>query len=180
MTEAESKKEFLLLPNYKNEFPPVNIDVVYVFSGVEKHRLVGSSLDRLQAGVKLWRRLKHRQRKSPIFLFQGSRKWLNPVKKAFANKMFDIPKKYLRLELQTVWDSTLDQFQKIPPDLESQKNWVIVTSPWHIPRVKRYAQKYWTDKLVYYWSSPLRPEEFAKYFPMEIEKIIAYAKKGNL
>ena len=52
--------------------PPVNIDVVYVFSGVEKHQLIGSSKDRLETGIKFGRILQETGF-PPIFLFQGSK-----------------------------------------------------------------------------------------------------------
>lgn len=180
MIELELKKEFLLLSSYKNKLPPVNIDVVYVFSGVEKNRLIGSSFNRLKTGVKIWEKLSKIQKQPPIFLFQGSSEWYLPVKQAFDNNRFNIPKPFLRLELVKTWVNTLDQFLQIPAGLKKLKNWLIVTSPWHIPRVKRYARKHWPNKLVYYWSSSVKPKEFVKYFPLEIKKIIAYAKKGDL
>ena len=141
MTKDKLIKEFLLLTNYKNEFPPVNIDVVYVFSGVEKHQLIGSSKDRLETGIKVWREFSKKQVFPPIFLFQGSSDWLIPVKTAFASRHFDIPKRYLRFELVESWKSTLDQFLQIPENLKSKKNWLIVTSSWHIPRASKCTLK---------------------------------------
>lgn len=163
-----------------NKLPKTTIDVVYVFSGVEKHRLVGSSKDRLQSGVKVWQKIAKTQNPPPIFLFQGSNDWLDPVKAAFAAGRFGIPKRYLRLKLVKSWKSTLDQFLQIPNDLKSKKNWLIVTSPWHLPRVRRYRAKYWPDKKVFYWTSPYRKSEFNRYQKAEIAKIIRYTQTGDL
>lgn len=180
MTKDELIKEFLLLSNHKNEFPTVNINVVYVFSGVEKNRLVGSSLDRLKAGIEIWEKLSVTQNQPPIFLFRGSTEWYFPVKNAFDKHRFGIPKRYLRLELVKSWKSTLDQFLQIPGNLSQNKNWLIVTSPWHLPRVRRYRTKYWPDKKVFYWTSPYRKSEFDRYQKSEITKIIRYAQAGDL
>lgn len=163
-----------------NKLPKTAIDVVYVFSGVEKNRLIGSSKDRLETGVKVWKQLSKKQVSPPIFLFQGNSEWYLPVKNAFDKHLFGIPKRYLRLELVKSWISTLDQFRQIPPDLKPKKNWLIVTSPWHLPRVRRYAVKYWPDKRIFYWSSPVNLKEFKKYAPLEIKKILAYTKKGDI
>lgn len=163
-----------------NKLPKTAIDVVYVFSGVEKHRLIGSSKDRLEAGVKVWQKLAINQNPSPIFLFQGSSEWYLPVKGAFDKDQFSIPNQYLRLELVKSWKSTLDQFRKIPPDLKNKRVWLIVTSPWHLSRVRRYVEKWWPKKNVYYWASPYRKDEFRRYMSIEIKKIIEYAKNGDL
>lgn len=180
MIKGELKREFLLLSNHKNESPPVNIDVVYVFSGVEKKRLIGSSLNRLKTGIEIWEKLSVTQNQPPIFLFQGSSDWLIPVKTAFASRHFDIPKRYLRLEMVKLWKSTLDQFLQIPKDLKSKMNWLIVTSPWHLPRVRRYSAKYWPDKKVFNWTSPYRKSEFDRYQKAEIAKIIRYTQTDDL
>lgn len=172
--------EFHALIGAKNKLPKDKIDIVYVFSGVEKHRLVGSSKDRLETGVKVWKELEKKQVSPPVFLFQGSNEWYFPVKNVFDKHRFGIPKRYLRLELVKSWKSTLDQFLQIPNDLKSKKNWLIVTSPWHLPRVRRYRAKYWPDKKSFYWTSPYRKSEFDRYQKSEIAKIILYSKKGYL
>lgn len=180
MIGAKLKKEFLLLTNYKNEFPPVNIDVVYVFSGVEKHQLIGSSKNRLETGVKIWKELSRKQISPPIFLFQGSNEWYLPVKNVFGKHRFGISKRYLRLELVKSWKSTLDQFLQIPTDLKSLKNWLIVTSFWHLPRTKHYAKKWWTEQSVYYWATPFDKNELNHYMTSEINKIIKYSRIKHL
>lgn len=164
----------------KNKLPKDKIDIVYVFSGVEKHRLIGSSKDRLETGVKVWKKLAEKQSSPPIFLFQGSNDWLIPVKKAFEKKLFNVTEQFLRLELIKSWKNTLDQFLQIPNDLKSKKNWLIVTSPWHLPRVRRYKDKHWSDKKVFYWTSPYRKSEFDRYQKAEIAKIIRYAQTHDL
>lgn len=172
--------EFHALIGVKNKLPKAEIDIIYVFSGVEKHRLIGSSKDRLEAGVKVWKELEKKQVSPPIFLFQGSSEWYLPVKNSFGKHRFNIPSPFLRLELVKSWKSTLDQFLQIPEDLKQKKNWLIVTSPWHIPRVRRYKAKYWPDKKVFYWTSPYTKSEFDRYQKDEIAKIIHYAQAGDL
>lgn len=180
MTEVELKKEFLSLSNYENELPQNKIDAVYVFSGVEKNRLIGSSLDRLKAGIEIWKKLSVTQKRPPIFLFQGSAEWYYPVKQAFDKGQFYIPGSFLRLELVKSWKSTLDQFLQIPVDLKLAKNWLIVTSPWHLPRTRRYSVKYWPDKKIFYWGSAYKKSEFDRYRKSEADKIIRYTQSGDL
>lgn len=180
MTNDELKKEFLLLSNHKNEIPAINIDTVYVFSGVEKNRLIGSSLDRLKTGIEIWEKLSVIQERPPIFLFQGSAEWYYPVKQAFDKGRFYIPGPFLRLELVKSWKSTLDQFLQIPADIKLAKNWLIVTSPWHLPRTRRYSVKYWPDKKIFYWGSTYKKSEFDHCRESEIVKIIRYTQSGDL
>lgn len=180
MTEVELKKEFLSLSNYENELPQNKIDAVYVFSGVEKNRLIGSSLDRLKAGIEIWEKLSVTQKRPPIFLFQGSAEWYYPVKQTFDKGQFYIPDPFLRLELVKSWKSTLDQFLQIPTDLKSLKNWLIVTSFWHLPRTKHYAKKWWTEQSVYYWATPFDKNELNHYMTSEINKIIKYSRIKHL
>lgn len=176
----ELKKEFKAIIGWKNILPSTLIDIVYVFSGMEKHRLTGSSKDRLETGVKVWHQLAKNQNPPPIFLFQGSNDWLTPVKAAFAASRFDIPKRYLRLKMVKSWKSTLDQFLQIPTDLKSLKNWLIVTSFWHLPRTKRYAKRWWTEQSVYYWTTPFNKNELNRYMASEINKIIRYSRIKHL
>jgi len=180
MTEIELKKEFLSLSNYENKLPQIKIDVIYIFSGVEKNRLVGSSLDRLKTGVKIWKELSLIQSQPPIFLFQGSPEWYLPVKQSFDNGRFNIPKQFIRLELAKTWRNTLDQFMQIPMDLKELKNWLIVTSFWHLPRTKRYAKKWWGDKSVYYWPTEFNKTKLNIFMPSEMNKIIKYSKIKHL
>lgn len=172
------QKEFFSIS--KNKLPHQPIEVVYVFSGEEKKRLIGSSLDRLKTGVEIWERLSKKQDLPPIFLFQGSSEWYTPVNQAFDSGLFRIPDSFLRLELIKTWRNTLDQFLQIPIDLIELKQWLIITSPWHLPRTKRYSQKWWPRRQTSYWTSPYRKTEFKRYMPTEIKKIIEYAKTGDL
>lgn len=172
-------KEFERLRHRRNWLPRFHIDVVYVMSGPEWGTLGPIARTRLEAAIDVYQRLKKRQR-APLVLCQGNNDQLIPIRDAFERGAFPIDRSSLRLEYVPIWRHTLDQFTSLPADLFSKGHWLLITSFWHLPRVRRYALKHWPEKLVSFWTTRFQQEEYDRFVNSEIDKILLYSQRGDL
>ena len=161
-------------------------DVVWVLSGYDTGWEKGSDTRRrLEWGIRLAKKIhKVQGSKLPQVYISGYDQHNQNLKKwrseDFFEEKYSFPKKNLIVGPQEHIRHTGDQFALFPRTfLKGDKKIVIVSDAYHLPRVRRYVEKYFphqTYRFVFYPATPLTMS--ADDIRRELQKIITYSRKG--
>jgi len=149
------------------------LDAVIVLSADETN-VIGETKQRIDEGLKLFKRVP----KNCVFMYLGVKAGKKPFIDYVKNN-YDINRFMVFASRKE--SSTKTQIKDFAKFMERGKfkKIVIVTSAYHIPRVKRYVKRYISERIaVYFWPSR-KISMHKKEIETEINKIINYSKKGE-
>ena len=166
--------------------PQKDWGLLWVLSGYDTSwNAYSDTRRRLEEGMRLGKKIaKINGRKFPVLYVSGYDEHNTNLKQWHAEDVFEkeyaFPKNNLRIGPQEHIRHTGDQFELFPRRfLKGNKKIVIVTDAYHIPRVRRYVEKFFPaqrEQFVFYPAQPIAmsPADVKR----ETKKIIGYSKKG--
>lgn len=165
----------LLVEFYSLKFDPAFkklFDAIVVLSA-EEVELIGENKKRLQQALTL---LKD-QKKNPILIFLGTKTHDKYFNHFVRNKV----KKFISISNRKE-ASTKTQIKDLVDYLKKHlyKKVLIVSHAYHIPRIRRYCQKYIPSSIHYDFCPVGNIAEQEKQIRIEIKKIIKYKAQGHL
>lgn len=151
-----------------------SFDSVAVFSA-EEVSLSGENGERIREGLELTKEIK-----ASKFIFLGTKTHNQNLKKYLGPKKYSF--EIIYVSSSRTYASTRTEILDFAKYLTKKplSTLLIVTHAYHIPRSKRYFEKYIPKSLNYdFWPiGKIKTQQ--KQVEKEIEKIIKYSSKGNL
>ncbi len=164
------RKEFESIPSRIK--PSAKPDAVVVLSA-EENEVIGENKDRIDQAIKLAKKFKAR------LIYLGTQGHNLSFRKYLDQRNFDIN---IALPVVRQEASTKTQIQDLARFLNKNflRDLVILSSSYHIPRIKRYCVNYLNKsiKTSFLGVGKIKEQQLQK--ELEIKKLIRYSQKGDL
>ncbi|MEK7665058.1 MAG: ElyC/SanA/YdcF family protein [Patescibacteria group bacterium] len=187
--KEETFQEIKKIIKQKNPVAKKDWDLIIILSGPQesiadilKNNKRNEDKDRFETALKVAKQVAKKRKERPIVYYNGSDEQNDNlrglIKKGFLQR-YDFPEEKIIVSENFKIKNTEDQFKKMSDAvLQNKRKIIIVSSAYHLPRVKNYISKYQKkfnpEKIVLY---PAEPKIFElKKAKEEAEKIAKYFK----